>query len=142
MFNSGHSGEQVAFWLVLLITAAISFAIYVFVAWLIYRANEALPAQHRKTESWQAFLLLIPLFNLFWNFLLLAKVSGGMQSFFQAKNDTSVGDCGANLGLWFSICMIGCWVPLASCIAGPAALILLILYLVKLNTLRALVLAG
>jgi len=141
--NFGNdNGEQLAFWLILLITAAISIAIYVLVAWLIYRANEALPAPHRKTESWQAFLLLIPLFNLFWNFVLLAKVSGGLQSYFQSKNDTSVGDCGANIGLWFSICAIGCWVPIASCLAFPAALVLLILYLVKISGLRTRVLAG
>jgi hypothetical protein len=124
------------------ITLAISLAINLLICWLVYRANEALPAEHRKTESWQAFLLLIPLFNLIWNFVLLARVSGGMQSYFQSKNDASVGDCGAAMGLWYSICSIVAFIPFVQCVAGPAALVLLILYLVKISGLRTRVLAG
>jgi hypothetical protein len=120
----------------------VQLAIGILVAWLIYRANEALPAQHRKAESWQAFLLLIPLFNLVWNFILLARVSGGFQSYFQEKNDPSVGDCGASIGLWYSIAVICAVIPLVNCVAGPAALVLLIIYLVKISGLRTRVLAG
>jgi len=139
---SEHDAEQILPWLVLLITVAVFFAVYIVVAWLIYRANEVLPAEHRKTESWQAFLLLIPLFNLVWNFILLGRVSRGMQSYFQSKNDASAGDCGAAIGLWFSISAICCWIPFVSCIAYPAALVLLIIYLVKITGLRTRVLAG
>ncbi|MBK7642893.1 MAG: DUF4328 domain-containing protein [Planctomycetes bacterium] len=143
MFNNGNDAATTAAILIGLgITLAISLAINLFVCWLVYRANEALPPEHRKTESWQAFLLLIPLFNLIWNFVLLARVSGGMQSYFGAKGDTSAGDCGASIGLWYSICCIACFVPIASCIAGPAALVLLILYLVKISGLRTRVLIG
>jgi hypothetical protein len=131
-----------AFLIALGVTLAITLAINLFVCWLVYRVNEALPAQHRKTESWQAFLLLIPLFNLVWNFVLLARVSGGLQSYFQSKNDTSAGDCGAAIGLWYSISCIAAWVPIVVCVAGPAALVLLILYLVKISGLRTRVLAG
>jgi hypothetical protein len=143
LFNNGNDAATfAAILLVAGITLAISLAISLLVAWLIYRANEALPAQHRKTESWQAFLLLIPLFNLVWNFILLARVSAGFASFFESKNDASVGDCGAKLGLWYSICVIGCWVPLVYCVAVPAGMVLLILYLVKISSLRTRVLLG
>jgi hypothetical protein len=138
----GHALGDLAPLIIALITLAIMLAIEIVVCWLIYRAHEALPAQHRKTESWQAFLLLIPLFNLIWNFVLLPKVSAGFQSFFQAKNDTSVRDCGASIGLWYSICSVACFVPIVSCLAWPAALVLLILYLVKISGLRTRVLAG
>ena len=143
MFNNGNDEATAAAILIALgITLAISLAINLLVCWLLYRANEALPAQHRKTESWQAFLLLIPLFNLVWNFILLARVSGGFQSYFASKNDTSVGDCGAAIGLWYSISILVCFVPIVSCFAGPAGLVLLILYLVKVTGLRTRVLAG
>jgi Domain of unknown function (DUF4328) len=140
-----HGNDEAAiaaFLIGLGITLAISLAIYLLVAWLIYRVNEALPAEHRKTESWQAFLLLIPLFNLVWNFIFLARVSAGLQSYFQSRNDTAAGDCGAAIGLWFSICAIGSWIPIASCVAAPAAIVLLIIYLVKISGLRTRVLAG
>ncbi len=132
MHNGDTEGAALALLFVGIVLATM-LAINVFVCWLLYRANEALPVQHRKTESWQAFLLLIPLFNLVWNFILFARISGGMQSYFQSKNDTSVGDCGANLGLWCAVCCIFC---------GPVWLVLLILYLVKVSNLRSLVLAG
>jgi Domain of unknown function (DUF4328) len=139
----GNDEATVAAMLIALgITLAISLAINLLVCWLVYRANEALPAEHRRTESWQAFLLLIPLFNLVWNFILLARVSGGMQSYFQSKNDASVGDCGATIGLWYSICCIAVWVPIVVCVAGPAALVLLVLYLVKISGLRTRVLGA
>jgi hypothetical protein len=140
--HGSDEAELAALLLVLGITLAISLAINLLVCWLLYRANEALPVEHRKTESWQAFLLLIPIFNLVWNFILLGRVSGGMQSYFQSKNDTTVGDCGAMIGLWYSICVIGCWIPIASCVAAPAAIVLLIIYLVKVTGLRTRILAG
>lgn len=110
------------------------------VAWLVYRANEALPREHRKLESWQAFLLAIPIFNLVWAFILTARVSKGFQSFFASKNDPSVDDCGEKIGLWFAICWAGSHVPLLWCLSFPAAIVLLILYLVKITGLRARVL--
>jgi len=116
-----------------MVVFAVMLAINIFVCWLLYRANEALPVAHRKIESWQAFLLLIPLFNLVWNFILFSRISGGFQSFFQSKNDASVGDCGAAIGLWTSICAIFC---------GPIWLILMVVYLVKVSGLRTRVLAG
>lgn len=143
MFNTGNDEATLAAMLIVVgISLAISLAINLFVCWLVYRANEALPVQHRRIESWQAFLLLIPLWNLIWNFILFARVSGGMQSFFQSKNDTTAGDCGAAIGLWYSICVLVCFVPIASCIAAPAAIVLLIIYLVKISGLRTRVLAG
>lgn len=143
MFESGNDEAAAAAILITLgIVLAVMLAINILVCWLIYRANEALPAQHRKTESWQAFLLLIPLFNLIWNFVVLARVSSGMQSFFQAKNDASAGDCGANLGLWYSISCLVAFVPVVGCVGSLAALVLLVMYLMKVNSLRTLVLAG
>jgi len=140
--NGNDEAGALAGLLLIGIILLIQLAIGILVAWLIYRANEALPAQHRKTESWQAFLLLIPIFNLVWNFILLARVSGGFQSFFQSKNDASVGDCGAAIGLWYSIAAVCAVVPLVNCLAGPAALVLLIIYLVKISGLRTRVVAG
>jgi hypothetical protein len=143
LFDSGYDEATLAAVLLVIgIVLAVMLAVNVFVCWLVYRANEALPGQHRKSESWQAFLLLIPFFDLFWNFVILARVSSGMQSFFQAKNDASVGDCGAKLALWYSIsCVLAC-VPFVGCLGSLAALVLLTQYLMKLNSLRTQVLAG
>ena len=143
MFSNGSDeASAVAGLIVVGMILLAQLAIGILVAWLIYRANEALAAQHRKAESWQAFLLLIPLFNLVWNFILLARVSGGFLSYFQSKNDASVGDCGAAIGLWYSIAVICAVIPFVNCIAGPAAIVLLIIYLVKISGLRTRVLLG
>jgi len=140
--NGSDEAALAAVLLALGLVLLVMLAVNIFVCWLVYRANEALPAQHRKTESWQAFLLLIPLFNLIWNFVVLARVSAGMQSFFQAKNEASVGDCGANLGLWYSISCLVAFVPFVGCVGSLAALVLLVMYLMKVNNLRTQVLAG
>jgi hypothetical protein len=47
-----------------------------------------------------------------------------------------VGDCGKGIGLWYAICAVCCIIPCLNYVAGPAALVLLIIYLVKVMDLK------
>jgi hypothetical protein len=90
-----------------------------------------IPPEHRKQEPGLAFLLLIPLFSMVWAFFVHPRVAASLQSYYATKGDASVGDCGASLALWLCICSIVAIVPLVSFVAGPAALVLLIIFYVK-----------
>lgn len=89
------------------------------------------PPEHRKQSPGLAFLLLIPLFSLVWMFFVHPRVADSLKSYFTAKGDTSVGDCGHTLALWLCICGACSIIPFVNMFAGLAALVLLIIFYVK-----------
>jgi len=119
-----------------LVVGVVALAIMVGIAYLLYLCLDRIPQPFRQLEPWKAFLLLIPCFNLFWNFMVYPPLARSYQAYFQSVGRTDVGDCGEKIGLWYSIAAIGGLIPLVNIIAGPAALVLLIVYLVKAYQLR------
>jgi len=121
---------------VIAIAVLVGLAIAIFLLYLIYTCFQRIPPQHRKMESWQVWLLLIPCFNLVWNFFVYPRLAKSYQSYFAEQGRTEFGDCGEQIGLWYAICSVAACVPFVNYIAGPAALILFIIFLVKALTLK------
>jgi hypothetical protein len=123
----------------MIIGLTVGLAISILVCFLIYNAQAALPPQFQRIPAGQVWLLLIPLFNLVWNFFVFPRVSESYQTYFNSQGRTDVGDAGRGLGVGYSICaaitVIPC--PCVGGIAGLAALVLLILFLVKIYGLKA-----
>jgi hypothetical protein len=90
-----------------------------------------IPQQYRLMEPGMVWLLLIPCFPLIWNFFVYPRLSKSFQNYFNAQGRTDVGDCGQQIGLWYSICAAVSIIPLVNYCAGPVALVLLIIYIVK-----------
>ena len=137
------AGILAALGIFLFIGVAVGLAIGVVICYLLYSCFERIPPQHRQMESWQVFLLLIPCFNIVWNFFVLPKLARSYQSYFAEQGRTDVGDCGEQIGLYYAICcaagMVLSWVPLLGLLAFllvPASLVLGIIYLVKVLTLK------
>ena len=130
------AGILAALGIFLFIGIAIGLAIAIVILYLLYSCFERIPPQHRQMESWQVFLLLIPCFNLVWNFFVLPKLARSYQSYFAEQERTDVGDCGEQIGLWYAICTVAGIVPLVNYVAAPASLVLGIIYLVKVLTLK------
>lgn len=124
-----------------LIGLAIGLAIAAVICWLISGCLKLLPQECREMEPGMVWLLMIPLFNLVWNFFVFPKTSRSFQRYFAAKGRTEFGDCGEKIGLWCAICYVLCVVPCVNYVAGPAALVLLIIYLVKVVGLKQFVTA-
>lgn len=114
----------------------INIGINVLICFLLYNAQKAIPPQFRKIEPGMIWLLLIPLFNLIWNFFVYLRIPESYQEYFRSVGRTDVGDAGRGIGLAFSICAACVIVPCVNIIAGPAALILLIVFLVKIYGLK------
>lgn len=119
-----------------LIALAISLAINLAICAVHYVCLKRVPAEYRKMEPWQVWLLMIPIFNFFWNFMVYQRIPESYQAYFAAKGIDGSGDCGKNLGLWYSICVIGAFVPCAGYVAAPASLVLMIIFIVKEFELR------
>ena len=106
------------------------------IAYMLYLCFNRIPQPYRQLEPKQTFLLMIPCFNLVWNFFVFPKLAKSYQAYFQSVGRTDVGDCGEKMGLWVAISYACAIIPLIQYIAGPAALILLIIYLIKAFELR------
>jgi hypothetical protein len=106
------------------------------ICYLAGSALKAIPEEHRKMDPAMVWLLMIPCFGVIWNFFVFQRIPASFQSYFASQGRTDVGDCGKTLGLWYAIICILSAVPGVSMIAGPAALVLLILNLVKYSELK------
>jgi hypothetical protein len=132
------------FFMMAIVAVAISLAILAVVAWLISGCLKAIPPEHREMEPAMVWLILIPLFNVVWNFFVLPKTSRSFQRYFAAKGRTEFGDCGEKIGLWCAICGAASLalqlVFRLNFVVGPvvglATLALLIIYLVKVMGLK------
>lgn len=110
--------------------------INVFVCWILSSACSSVPAEHREIEPGLVWLLLIPCFGVLWNFFVFPRISRSFRRGFTALGDESRGDCGEAMGWWIAGCAIGSIIPCVGYIAGLAYLVLLIIYLVKVNGLK------
>jgi hypothetical protein len=135
-FEDLSPGEQTAVIvggsLCLLVLLAITIAII----YLLYKALDAVPPEFREMEPSMVWLLLIPCFNLVWNFFVYTRVARSYQNYFHEHGRFNVGDCGAGIGIGYSVCVVLVSIPCVNYVTGifcgPAALVLQIIYLVKL----------
>lgn len=115
---------------------AVSIAIAVVVILIIQSFYKRIPPEHRQMEPGMVWLLLIPCFNLVWNFFVFPKLSDSFKSYFHSQGITDVGDCVRGLAMAYCITAVLCLIPCVNYIAGPVSLVLLIITLVKFNDLK------
>lgn len=123
----------VVFIVIMLIALVVGLAIAIVINLLLQAPLKAIPQEHRQIEPGQVWLLLIPIFNLFWAFKVFLAIPDSFKSFFNSIDRHDVGDCGRTIGMWYAICVLCSIVPCVNYIAGPASLVLLILFLVKMH---------
>lgn len=113
-------------------------AINVVACAVLYGCYRRVPAEHRKLDAGLVWLLLIPCFNIIWNFFVFPRLAQSYQSYFRSVGRQDVGDCGAGLGWAYAGCILGACLPLPIVPfgIGLAALILLVLFLVKATQLK------
>ncbi len=127
---------------ILLMSLLVVFAISIAVCFLVYLPYKAVPVEHQRMSPGLVFLLLIPIFGIIWNFFVFLKIPESFQSYFASQGRTDVGDCGRSIGMWYAICGVCALVPCVNYIAGPAALVLFIIFLVKIWGLKAQIIQG
>ena len=111
-------------------------AVNILVVFLLYSDFERIPRNFRKLEPGLVWLLLIPCFNVVWNFFVIPRLTESFKAYFDSIGDTSVGDCGRVLGFGYAISTASSAIPFVSCLTGIVSLVLMILFLVKANELK------
>jgi len=125
-----------AFAAMVVVALVIALAVSAVVCYLFYIALKRVPDEHRKMAPGLVWLLMIPFFNLIWNFFVLLRIPDSYKSSFDSVGRTDVGDCGRGIGLAAAICVVCGLIPVVGGLAGLAALVLLIIFFVKIFGLR------
>ncbi|MGE5326354.1 MAG: hypothetical protein ACM3NO_04895 [Deltaproteobacteria bacterium] len=131
----GFRPEQfvgIFFWL---FVAGVGLILDLIVCFFLYKIFQRVPPQYRVMEPGLVWLLIIPCFNLVWNFFVFIRLSRSLKRYFNSVGNQTVGDCGEGLGLGYSICEVARLIPCVGILVWIAALVLVILYLVKVNQL-------
>ena len=117
----------------------VGLAIQAFVCWLVSGSLKRIPEQYCEQTPGMVWLLMIPCFPLIWNFFVYPRVAASFQNYFNDHPDQAqmdVGDCGAQLSQYYCIATVCGLIPLVGGLASMAALVLLILTLVKFSELK------
>ena len=117
-------------------TMLITTFLWAFVCWIISGSLKRIPETYRLMSPGQVWLLMIPFFNIFWNFFVFLRVADSFKVYFNAQGDTSVNDCGKQLGLIYCISVCCLLVPYLNVCVFFVALTLLVMVLLKFNELK------
>jgi len=115
----------------LIIAGVVSLVILLVILRMISNAMAGVPEKHRPMTPGQIYWLLVPLFNLYWNFRIFPPMMEGYAAALQEKKVTVSGDGGAGLAKAFCITYLCCIIPFVNMLALPAALVLFIIVMVK-----------
>jgi hypothetical protein len=115
--------------------AAIRLGVEIVICFFLFSYYRRVPPQFRKMEPGLVWLLLIPCFNLVWNFFVFVRLSRSFKGYFNSVGNSAVGDCGEGMGLAYAVCEAAALIPCLGLAVWIAAIVLLILYLVKANEL-------
>lgn len=123
----------------LFVFAAIGIAIAVFFLLNLSGALSAVKPENRQMQPGLVWLNLIPLFNIVWIFITVIKLCDSLVA--EARDQSlDFGDGGKTLGITLAALNIASIIPVIGILAAIAALVLFILYWVKIagykNTLR------
>lgn len=115
----------------------IYFGVLALICHLVSKCYKAIPAKHRAMEPGMVWLLMIPCFNIIWNFWVYQGLSKSYKAYFDSEGDNTVGDCYAQMALIY--CIVNCFrvIPYLGILAWLGAVVLLIVYLVKVYDLKA-----
>ena len=113
-----------------LLVLAVAIAVAVFYILTMQKALNLAGERHQKMQPAMVWLMLIPLFNLVWHFIVVKNVSESIKSW-AAEHGQNVDDGGYTIGL--VACIANCCglIPVVNLLAGPVGLVCFILWWVK-----------
>jgi hypothetical protein len=112
-------------------------------AYFVSDALAVIPAEHQKNMTpGQVWLLVIPVFGLVWNFFVYHRVALSFQAYFESNGRPQPGDYGKQMGLIYSILAACSIVPCVGSLAGIAALVIVILLIVKFQEYKKMIISG
>ena len=128
MYNNIDAGGVV----LILIVIGIMIIPAIFYLLTLQKALERCSIESRTTSPGSVWLLLIPLFNLVWLFIIVTKISESLHNEFTKRNIPEDPQPGKSLGITYAVLVVCSIIPLLGILASLAALVCWILYWVKI----------
>ena len=105
----------------------------------LQRTLNEVSTENRKMPPSTVWLLLIPLFNIVWNFIVVDKLADSLKAEFSKRNVNNIEERpGYTIGLVYSILICCCFIPILNIFAGLGAIVCWILYWVKIANFKTL----
>ncbi len=123
---------QVIIAVIILVGMAIGLAIEVFFILTLQKALNRCSIENRAMSPGLLWLLLIPLFNLVWNFYVVINLSESLHKEFQKRGILAEPYPGKSIGMAFSILSACSLIPLINMFTGIASLVCWIIYWMKI----------
>ena len=112
---------------------AIGIAVAIFYILTLSRALKKCHPASRTMEPGMLWLLLIPLFNLIWNFFVVQAMAKSLGAEFRLRNIPNADpEPGKSIGLAMAICGACSIIPLVNLLTGIVYLALWIIYWIKI----------
>lgn len=130
------AGAFIAGMLVIIVIALlVSLLIQAIVCYFVYKPLSTVPQQYRKISPGMVWLLMIPLFNLIWGFFVYPQVSQSLKRYAGAKGNQRLAatDCGEVFGWILAALVVASCIPAVGPLAALGSLVILIIYLIKIN---------
>ncbi|RKD92864.1 DUF4328 domain-containing protein [Mangrovibacterium diazotrophicum] len=131
----GLFGPQEIF-VIIAILGVFLLGIIPFIFYLVTLQNTlyAVSTENRKMSPGSVWLLLIPVFNLVWHFIVVDRISESLRFEFAERNINSTESSpGRSIGLAFCILSCCAVIPIVNTLAAPAALVCWIIFWVKMH---------
>lgn len=122
--------------------AALAFGLALFLLYMVVKVSICLliisalrrvPAEHRKIELKQVWLLIVPLFGYVWNFVVYRRVAASFEGVFVARGVAAHGRCSAGLALAYAIVELGALIPRIGLVPWLVAWVLLAVLLLRFH---------
>lgn len=131
MFYRPHILPHLLPFVFLIFLVVIGFAVAYILT--LQRAISRCAPQNRATSPESAWLLLIPIFSIFWQFILYPRISETLEREFRSRGLPIEPEPLRNLGLAVAVLHV-CWfIPFVHIFTGIAGFICLIFYWIKIS---------
>lgn len=115
------------------IMIVISLVITIFFILTLQKALNRCSPENRAMQPGMVWLLLVPLLNIVWIFIVVINIAKSLGAEFQKRGIPSEPEPGKTLGLAYAILAICSAIPFVGIGAGIGALVCFIMYWVKIN---------
>lgn len=110
--------------------------IYILYLLTLQKTLQEVSALNRRMEPANVWLMLIPLFNLVWQFIVIDRVADSIQHELQSRGIVVNERPGYNIGLAYCILPFCGWIPFIGSLASLGFLVCIVLHWVKINEYR------
>ena len=132
MFGSLGLGELIVIFVISLIIGAVCLIPGIFYLLTLQKCLQRCSPQSRTMSPGQVWLMLIPLFNLVWQFIVVSQISSSLANEFRPRRMIEEPEPGKAIGLAYCILFVCGVIPFLAVLTSIAGLVCWIIYWVKI----------